>query len=97
MNLPELSNYRQTRSADDPKAVRVDFGPVTVWFSYATVVAFRVCGHGLVVSKNVWSTTTGKHLNQIDGGDKGGRVDRDEFERLWREQTSNLNLSPEAV
>lgn len=58
-------------------------GPVTVWFSYKTPVAFQVNGHGLVVRENDWSNTTGKHLNRIDGGNKKGRVDATTFQRLF--------------
>jgi len=45
----------------------VSTGGVDLYFSYETVVAFNA-GEGLVVSENVWSGTTGKHLNGIDGG-----------------------------
>jgi len=78
----------------------VDVGPVRVWFSYRTPVAFQVDGHSRVVRQNDWSTTTGKHLNWIDGGDKKSRVEGETFERLWKEQVEprlnphfSLNLS----
>ena len=64
----------------------MDVGPVRVWISYRTPVAFQVDGHSRVVRQNDWSTTTGKHLNWIDGGDKKSRVDGETFERLWKEQ-----------
>ena len=38
---------------------------VTLWFSYETIVAFAVRGEGTFKSRNVWSSTTGKHLNSI--------------------------------
>ena len=67
----------------------VEVNGVTVWYSYTTPVAFHVNGHTRVVHKNVWSKTTGKHLNMIDGGgNTAHRVDREEFERLWNEQTA---------
>ena len=43
------------------------------YYSYATPVAFERYGK-LFVSENVWSRTTGKHLTQIDGGDKKSRI-----------------------
>ena len=55
------------------------------YYSYKTLVAFRTCKTGLVVIKNYWSTTTGKHLNWIDGGDKKGRVNQEEFDKLYTE------------
>jgi hypothetical protein len=44
-------------------------GLFTVYYSYATPVAFSVNG-ATIVSENVWSRTTGKHLTQIDGGEE---------------------------
>lgn len=38
---------------------------LTLWFSYETVVAFAVDGEGTFKSKNIWSQTTGKHLNSL--------------------------------
>jgi cytochrome b len=57
-------------------------GLFTVYYSYATPVAFAVNGE-ITVSENVWSRTTGKHLTQIDGGDKKSRISHDEFEKLY--------------
>jgi hypothetical protein len=66
-------------------ATVVTLGPLTVWFSYQTVVAFQAAGGRRYVSQNHWSTTTGRHLNEIDGGDKAGRLGRAEFEAVWAE------------
>lgn len=79
METPEVSYYGPTktprtnaRREDYPKA------GLTLWYSYDTVIAFR--RHGLLtVCENAWSTTTGKHLNAIDGGDKANRLRRDQF------------------
>lgn len=49
--------------------------------SYSTIVAFEYPGHQLVVRDNVWSTTTGKHLNWIDGGNKKHRHDKEGFNK----------------
>lgn len=50
------------------------------YFSYETLVAFRI-GHGkLHVHQNDWGNTTGIHLNWIDGGDKESRLTKEEFE-----------------
>ena len=46
--------------------------------SYSTFVAFEYPGHQLVVRYNVWSTTTGKHLNWISS--KKYRLPSDKFE-----------------
>ncbi len=76
--------YRHRRSGvDDPQAVRIDIGGLTLWFSYHTLVAFCMAGRPPVVHQNVWGPTTGKHLNIIDGGDKDSRVSKDEFDLRW--------------
>ena len=59
-----------------------------LYFSYETIVAFRERGNKVVVSQNFWSVTTGRHLNEIDGGRKEDRIDADAFqtgldEALW--------------
>jgi hypothetical protein len=55
-------------------AQRVDIGELSLWFSYNTVVAFCEPGKLPRVSVNVWGTTTGKHINAIDGGNKKDRI-----------------------
>lgn len=62
---------------------RVDVGNLAIWFSYETIVAFQDDGE-LVVCKNNWQQTTGKHLNLIDS-DKSKRLDRKEFEEKLKE------------
>ena len=61
-------------------AHRVSIGGASVWFSYRTPIAFAYNGE-VVVRENDWSTTTGRHLNAIDGGDKDSRVSGEEFVR----------------
>lgn len=85
--LPSISNYGQYSSDNyGAHTLRVDVGPLTIWFSYKTVVAFHVSGHAKVVHQNDWGPTTGKHLNWIDRGDKASRVPAEQFDRLWQEQ-----------
>jgi hypothetical protein len=45
-------------------ATRVRVGPLLLIFSFETVVAFHHPETGWVACKNVWSKTTGRHLNQ---------------------------------
>ena len=68
-----------------PNLTKVNVGTVTVWFSYETPIAFEVYGQPRVVRENIWSTTTGKHLNAIVGGGKERRVSSDEFNRALDE------------
>jgi hypothetical protein len=86
MSLPAISNYGRYSSENyNAHTLCVDVGPVTIWFSYQTPVAFQVAGSPRVVRANDWGPTTGKHLRWIDGGDKSARVSGAEFERLWTE------------
>ena len=59
------------------------------WFSYNTLVAFQKCGDKRYVHTNDWGTTTGKHLNWIDGGDKKNRLSSEEFKRKFNEVFGN--------
>lgn len=87
MGLPRISNYGRYSSDNyGAHCLKVDMGPVTLWFSYKTCVAFHVDGHPMVVRENEWRPTTGKYLNWIDGGRKSDRVDSETFERLYNEQ-----------
>jgi hypothetical protein len=71
-----------TKYLNTTKSLRLEHGLIDTFYSYATPVAFRQNGK-LHVSENVWSRTTGKHLTQIDGGDKKSRIPHDEFEKLY--------------
>lgn len=61
-----------------PNLTRVQIDSLSLWFSYNTVIAFTVNGvrH---VTENAWGPTTGRHLNEIDGGNKADRLHREEF------------------
>ena len=56
-----------------------------LYFSYDTIVAFQESGHKITVSHNVWSTTTGRHLNEIEGGRKRDRISPDAFHKALNE------------
>lgn len=72
----------------DGKLTSVYTANMTLWFSYETLIAFRI-GAEKVVSENVWTKTTAKHLNEIDRGDKASRVKHDVFLAKWKELTEN--------
>ena len=76
-----LRNYGNGQA--NSMAVDLDYG-TSLYFSYATIVAFASPDTGLVVSENVWGSTTGKHLALIDGGSKeakAARLPEDTFKR----------------
>jgi len=59
-------------------AIRVSVCGIVFYFSYSIVVAYYTHATGLVASHNVWSRTTGKHLNFICS-DHSDRTDYDTF------------------
>jgi hypothetical protein len=62
----------------------VKIGKVTVWFSYTTPVACDSPDYGFVASKNIWSQTTGKHLNTIDSR-RDQRISNERFTEILDE------------
>ena len=60
----------------------VDIGVLRLYFSYETLIAFQLDSE-LIVSENIWSNTTGKHLNIVDGGAKSRRIPHEQFVREW--------------
>lgn len=65
---------------------------VSFYYSYDTLVAFSSSWSGLVVHANTWSTTTGKHLNWIDGGSKKDRKDAESFELALADMLEHYGL-----
>ena len=85
MKLPKIKSYGDYSSEnyglhcmmfEDPQGNEF-------YFSYNTLVAFVYKKNAYEserhVRKNEWGTTTGKHLNWIDGGDKKSREDYETF------------------
>lgn len=79
------SYYGDSASAQN-NAKMVAVGPVKYYFSYETLVAVE-SPDGFFVRQNDWSTTTGRHINSIDGGSKEAKARRltaEEFEEATR-------------
>ena len=93
-----------------PNSARVEVGPVVVYFSYSTPVAFFDCDSSLIVRMNdveppapqVYgekrkrrgTATTGRHLNEIDGGAataKAARLPGPQFNAALAEYVNYLN------
>jgi len=60
-------------------SLAVDIGNLTLYFSYDTVIAYQDKGD-FHICKNMWSTTTGRHLNRLSK-DKREREDPETFGR----------------
>jgi hypothetical protein len=88
-NLPTIWNYGNYTSHNYGShclaiTIKTSKGDLDIYFSYKTPIAFRFNG-SLIVRKNDWGTTTGKHLNAIDNGNKKERKDSETFEKLFNE------------
>jgi hypothetical protein len=92
--LPKINSYGNYSSDNyGVNSLRVDVGPLAIWFSYQTPVAFQLDGKMRVVRQNQWGPTTGKHLNWIDGGSRKDRVSSEEFERKFNEVLQQCGLA----
>lgn len=76
------------------KTTRIDLGKLVLYYSFDTLVAFKinVASEPLVIIKNYWGNTTGKHLNAIDE-DKTIRLDEEAFEKAYQAMLKVHNLS----
>lgn len=61
-----------------PDCHMVVIGELLLYFSYETIVGFYDPDEGKsILSENIWSNTTGKHLNNF--ADKSCRIPHEEF------------------
>ena len=81
MNAHSYGQYSSDNYGVHCMTMRDDYGN-QFWFSYETLIAFRVKGEFHIV-KNYWGTTTGKHLNWIDSYKKN-RESMEEFEANYK-------------
>lgn len=91
--LPTIRSYGDYSSSNyGVNSLRVDFNTISLFYSYDTIIAFIDDNGNRKVIKNYWSTTTGKHLNWIDDGDKKSRLDKEEFGLALQELLTKHNL-----
>jgi hypothetical protein len=82
MNI-ELNNHM-------PNFNSVVIGSLKLYFSYKTIIGFTDHGN-IIVCENIWSKTTGKHLNQIDPS-HSNRLDYQLFQSKLNEVLSHYNF-----
>lgn len=66
---------------DRPNFSIVRVGSLSLAFSYRTIIGISVGFGPWKVSENVWSNTTGKHLNYLNS-DKDMRLPAEQFAEL---------------
>jgi hypothetical protein len=76
IHIRSYGQYSSKNYGINTLLVRV--GKIELYFSYETVIAFWLQGQGLTICENVWTRTTGKHLNWINP-DKNIRLPYDDF------------------
>jgi len=77
--LPTISSYGDYSSNNyGAHTLKVTMGDFALFYSYQTIVAFSD-SRGFFCSENVWSSTTGKHLNMLEPNKKN-RLPHHEFE-----------------
>jgi hypothetical protein len=92
MSTNNVLNVDISHPTDRPNFTELHLPDITLWFSYKTLIAFRTPETGLVLSENLWGTTTGKHLNHL--GDKADRLSRRAFEVLAGRILVQVSLEP---
>jgi hypothetical protein len=92
--LPTFYNYMEDRYSSSNYGVHslcFDLGAIELWYSYKTIIAFKYKNQ-MYVHVNDWSTTTGKHLNAIDNGDKKNRLSDERFQSILTNILHELKL-----
>lgn len=97
MNIPSFQSYGDYSSSNyGVNCLRFNLpNGISFYYSYSTIVAFSSPFTGLIVHENDWSTTTGKHLNWIDGGNKKNRLNDTEFNIRLAHMLAHYGLDTE--
>ena len=72
-------------------AHKITIGSTELYFSYSTIIAVRH-KNGLIACENIYSSTTGRHMNAIPGNDKKDRVSIEQFETILKDVFKDLGL-----
>lgn len=69
IDLPAFDSYGNYGSDNyGTNTLRFSVDGTDYYYSYRTLVAVKRPGEPIIVHRNDWGPTTGKHLNWIDGG-----------------------------
>jgi|LakMenE01Jun11ns_1017448.scaffolds.fasta_scaffold9808285_3 hypothetical protein len=71
-----IRSYYGTSPSAENNAKVVTVKGTRFFFSYETLVGVESAQGPVIVHENIWGTTTGKHLNSIDGGTKDAKAKR---------------------
>ena len=90
-----ISSLIKMKEGYNPRHRILTIGDLKLHFSYSTIIAYELDGDK-VISENIWSMTTGKHLNWIDD-DKDKRINPEEFEQKLKEVLLEKGLARELI
>jgi len=76
----KMSHYYRNSVSSKVTNTLIESGNISIYYSYGTIIAIKVDDE-LTISKNIWGTVTGKHLNTIDR-DKSKRVENKVLQEL---------------
>ena len=74
--MVSITSYYGNSASAQNNAKVVTTNGVKFYYSYETIVAVEPLNAALIIRQNDWSTTTGRHLNAIDGGSKAAKAQR---------------------
>lgn len=83
-------NYGNYSSYNYGTSIAIEICDLTLYFSYDTIVAFKE-GTNFYISENIWSKTTGKHLNWLEK-DKKSRLKYSEFKDKLEKTLNKYNI-----
>jgi hypothetical protein len=81
---------------ENKNQIRVQIGGLELWFSYQTLVAFRIAGGPetkALISENQWGATTGQHIAKIRRATGGVVLSPEAFEFLAKEIAERINAA----
>ena len=91
----QIFNYRNpSEGTRRCNAIAVKLGKLTLYFSYSTVVAFKV-EDKLYVSENCFSQTTAQHIRAVEsyeGQANGNRLPREIFEETLAQHLAERGI-----
>jgi len=76
----KISHYYGNSTSSKATNTLIESGNISIYYSYETIIAVKVDDE-LTISKNIWGSVTGKHLNTIDR-DKSKRVENKVLQEL---------------
>ena len=92
MRVSKWNYGRYSSNNYGANTIAVGIAGATFFFSYNTVVAFYDPQKGRVACENIWSPTTGKHLNWIEP-DHDARLPVEEFNAALEELLDVLDIA----